>query len=335
MIPAEHAMRSLFALKLFGNARHSHVMSSVFDEGLALFAGLNVIPKRSFLTEYSCRIPPLAYPKAMSLWFDSMNEIGLRRGVSFDLDFHTIPFHGEEALVEKHYVSKRSRRQKGMLAFLVWDSEKKHFCFVNADIRKGEQNDEILEFVRFWKKKMGEFPKELVFDSKLTTQENLSSLDRDGISFITLRRRSPKMLHEAFSEPPSAWRKIQLHNIAREYRTPRILDRKIKLPKYGEIRQIVITDLGHEEPTILMTNQLTRSAPDLITRYAQRMVIENGIADHIDFFHMDALSSAVAYESRLRLAINDDGEFSLPAFWFTDGPWLRDRAITPHFPRFH
>ena len=42
-IPAAHAMRSLLALKLFGSARHSHVMSSVFDEGLALFAGLNVM----------------------------------------------------------------------------------------------------------------------------------------------------------------------------------------------------------------------------------------------------------------------------------------------------
>ena len=55
-------VRSLLALKLFGNARHSHVMSYVLDEGLALFAGLNVIPKRSFLTEYSCRIDPPATP---------------------------------------------------------------------------------------------------------------------------------------------------------------------------------------------------------------------------------------------------------------------------------
>ena len=62
MIPAACAMRSLLALKLFGNARHSHVMSSVLDDGLALFAGLNVIPKRSFLTEYSCRIQPSCYP---------------------------------------------------------------------------------------------------------------------------------------------------------------------------------------------------------------------------------------------------------------------------------
>src|SRR5208337_4115405 len=63
MIPAGHAVRSLLALKLFGAARHAHFMSSVLDEGLALFAGLNVIPKRSFLTDYSCRIDPAAYPK--------------------------------------------------------------------------------------------------------------------------------------------------------------------------------------------------------------------------------------------------------------------------------
>src|SRR5262249_31473247 len=56
MVQAACAVRSLLALKLFGNARHSHVMSSVLDDGLALFAGLNVIPKRSFLTEYSCRV---------------------------------------------------------------------------------------------------------------------------------------------------------------------------------------------------------------------------------------------------------------------------------------
>jgi hypothetical protein len=63
MIPPGSAMRSLLALKLFGTARHGHVMSVVLDKGLALFAGLNVIPKRSFLTEYSCRINPVCCPK--------------------------------------------------------------------------------------------------------------------------------------------------------------------------------------------------------------------------------------------------------------------------------
>lgn len=77
MIPAAHALRSLLALKLFSNRRHVHVMSAVLDEGLALFAGLNVIPKRAFLTEYSCRIPPDCYPKLMRHWFDAMAGLGL------------------------------------------------------------------------------------------------------------------------------------------------------------------------------------------------------------------------------------------------------------------
>src|SRR5262249_46066906 len=115
MVPAGWALRSWLALKLFGNARHRHVMGSVLDEGLALFAGLNAIPKRSFLTESSCRVPPSCYPRLMRHWFDMVSRLGLRWGGSFDLDFHTIPFHGEDALVEKHYISKRSRSQKGIL----------------------------------------------------------------------------------------------------------------------------------------------------------------------------------------------------------------------------
>jgi hypothetical protein len=295
MVTPGAAMRSLLALKLFGNARHSHVMSYVFDEGLALFAGLNVIAKRSFLTEYSSRIDPRAYPKVMKLWFQEVSQLGLERGVSFDLDFHTIPFHGEDALLQKHYVSKRSRRQKGMLAFLAWDGEKKHFCYANASLRKERQNDEVLQFISFWKERTGHYPEEIVFDSRLTTYANLNLLNKRDVQFITLRRRSQSMLRELYTLPPSAWRKIELENLSREYRTPKIIDRKISLPDYeGPIRQIAIADLGHEEPTFLLTNQLSRSARTLIGRYAQRMIIENSIADGIDFFHLDALSSSVA-----------------------------------------
>lgn len=295
MVSAHAAVRSLLALKLYGNARHSHVMSSVFDQGLALFAGLNVIPKRSFLTEYSCRIPPSCYPAFMQHWFDAMAKLGIDRGDSLDLDFHTIPYHGDDALVEKHYVSKRSRKQKGILAFLAQDAQTRVFCYANASLRKEEQNDEILRFAQWWKQRTGKWPQELIFDSKLTTHANLNRLNQWGIQFITLRRRSPQMLRKVHQIPPSAWRRVELTGVTREYRTPRIFDQTIPLSDYtGPMRQMVIMDLGHEEPTFLLTNQLTRSAPKLITRYAQRMLIENGIADGIDFFHMDALSSAVA-----------------------------------------
>jgi hypothetical protein len=308
MIPAGHAMRSLLALKLFGNARHGHVMSHVFDEGLALFAGLNVVPKRSFLTEYSCRIDPAAHPRLMRSWFDAVGRLGLERGVSFDLDFHTIPFHGEDALIEKHYVSRRSRRQKGVLVFLAQDADKRVFCYASCDLRKDEQADEILRFVEFWKKQTGRLPDELIFDSKLTTYANLSQLNAMGIQFITLRRRSKNMLKAINAVPSSAWRRIELEGVNRVYRTPRILSEMITLHDYeGELRQLTIKDLGHEEPTLLLTNQLKRTPRKLIGRYAQRMLIENGIADGIDFFHMDALSSAVA------LKVNCDLQLTLMA----------------------
>ena len=308
MIPAAHAIRSLLALKLFSNRRHVHVLSAVLDEGLALFAGLNVVPKRSFLTEYSCRIAPACYPKLMRHWFDAMTGLGLEHGSSFDLDFHTIPFHGEDALLEKHYVSKRSRRQKGILAFLAQDGDRRFFCYANTDVRKEQQDDEILRFVEFWKQRTGKDPEELIFDSKLTTYANLYKLERRGVQFITLRRRGPKLMRELAAQPRSAWRRIELEGVSRIYKTPRILDQEVTLTGYDRpIRQIAITELGHEEPTLLLTNQMRRSPAKLIGRYARRMLIENNIADAVNFFHMDALSSAVA------LKVNCDVQLTLMA----------------------
>jgi hypothetical protein len=308
MIPADCAMRSLLALKLFGNARHSHVMSSVLDDGLALFAGLNVIPKRSSLTESSCRIHPSCYPKLMRDWFDAASRLGLRWGTSFDLDFHTIPFHGEDALVEKHSISQRSRRQKGMLAFLAQDAGTRVFCYAHAELRKDQHHDEILRFVAFWKQRTGCLPEEVIFDSKLTTDAKLSELNQMGIQFITVRRRSQKLLEPIARTPLSAWRRVTLESVSRAYRTPQVWDRESRLKDYkGPLRQLTVWDLGHEQPTLLLTNQLKRSAGQLIDRSAQRMRIENHIEDGIDFFHRDAWSSTVA------LKVNCDLQSTLMA----------------------
>jgi hypothetical protein len=116
-----------------------------------------------------------------------------------------------------------------------------------------------------------------------------------GITFITLRRRSPALQAEVATLPRSAWQTVQLKVPHRKYQTPRVVDQRVTLTGYtGTLRQLLIRDLGHEEPTVLLTNDLTSSLKALITRYAQRMLIENGLADSVDFFHLDALSSAVA-----------------------------------------
>ena len=308
MIPAGQSRRSLLALTLFGKARHSPVMSDGLEAGLALFAGLNRIPKRAFLTEYSGRIDPACYPKLLTLWFEAMGALGLRRGHSFDLDFHPIPCHGEDALVEKHDVSKRRRRQKGILAFLAQDADSRVFCYANAEVRKRDQPDARLRVVDFWNARTGTLPQELSFDSKLTTYANLKRLNQMGIAFITRRRRSRQLLADIHDTPVSAWRRLELAAVSRAYRTPKLLDSKLPLTDYqGPLRQLTITDLGHEEPTLLLANQLQASPSKLIGREAQRLVIENGIQDGVDFFHREALSSVVA------MKVNGDGGLTVMA----------------------
>ena len=102
------------------------------------------------------------------------------------------------------------------------------------------------------------------------------------------------MLAGLAARPAADWRRIALSNVIRRYRTPRIVEDRVRLKDYrGEIQQIAIADLGHDKPTFLVANQLRASAASIVDRYARRMVIANTIADAIDFFHMDALSSAV------------------------------------------
>jgi hypothetical protein len=304
MIPAEQALRSLLALKLVGKERKSHVMDLVFDEGIALFSGLNVVPKRSYLAAYSSRVDARHNARLMRTWFEAVRRAGLKTGSTFHLDFHTIAFHGGDEFVERHYVSRRSRRQKGILAFFAQDVDHRVFCYANADLRVSEQRDEILRFVEYWKKHTGRYPEELVFDSQLTTYENLSKLNELGIRFLTLRRRSKKMLDRLGAIPPTAWKRVTLRSLTRQYRTPRVLDESIQLKEYrGTLRQLSVVDLGHEEPTIVVTNHLTLTPATLITRYAQRMLIENGLADAVDFFHVDALSSAVGLKVDFDLQI--------------------------------
>jgi len=292
MIPAAQALRACLALKLWSIERKSHVMALVADEGLGFFVGLNATPKKSYLSEYSSRIQPAQTLRLLAAWHEQLAGSDLFAGDSFNLDFHSVPYYGEHPLVERHYVSARSRRQPSVLAFLAQDAEGRCFCYSNANLRKGEEAEEIFRFIAFWKRHHGENPRELVFDSRLTTYANLARLDRMKIPFMTLRRRSPKLLEEIASLPASAWRKVELDVPTRKYRTPRVYDRKVQFVG-RTFRQLYIQDLGHEEPTILLTNELHRPTAKLITRYAQRMLIENALSDAVRFFHMDALSSAV------------------------------------------
>ena len=101
---------------------------------------------------------------------------------------------------------------------------------------------------------------------KRQTYDRLARLDGMKIPFITLRRRSPALLKEIVLLPRSSWRTIELDVPTRVYRTPRYYEQPVTL--FGcKFRQIFVQDLGHEEPTILLTNQHHATPKALLTRY--------------------------------------------------------------------
>jgi Transposase DDE domain len=139
-------------------------------------------------------------------------------------------------------------------------------------------------------------------DRSRSVNAGLDRLDEAEITFVTLRRSSPALLKEIVNLPASAWRTVTLDLPQRKYRTPRVYEHKVCLRK-RTFRQLFIKDLGHDEPTILVTNDRRSTASQLITRYARRMLIENALADAVRFFHIDALSSSVGLKVDFDMAL--------------------------------
>jgi hypothetical protein len=197
-------------------------------------------------------------------------------------------------VLDRHYVSKRSRREKAVLTFFAQDAETRALCYSNADLRAREHADEVLRFADFWEQTYGRRPPHLIFDSQLTTYRNLAELDRRGIRFLTLRRRGKAMVRALDALPAGSWTTLNLKGLRRGYNRPKVYESRIQVKDYpGSLRQIAAKNLGHESPTFLLTNDDEEPAKSLLVTYAHRMLIENGIAENVDFFHLDALSSAV------------------------------------------
>src|SRR5271166_183103 len=208
------------------NARATSWRSSP-TRGWRCSAGSTPCPRRAF-----CRNIPRASPRrrsrACSLYGTHSSAEKTSSPVSRSISTSTPCPTSEHPIVESHYLSKRSRRQPSILAFLAQDADAQVFCYSNADIRKGEEPEEIFRFIEFWKRQYGTLPQHLVFDSKLTTYDRLDRLDAAGITFITLRRRSPSLLVEIDHLPPSAWRTVNLDVSSRKHRTPRVYEQKAR-----------------------------------------------------------------------------------------------------------
>jgi hypothetical protein len=61
----------------------------------------------------------------------------------------------------------------------------------------------------------------------------------------------------------------------------------------GSLRQIAVSGLGREQPTLFLTNHPDASPREIIMNYARRNGIEDGLGTNVNFFHMDNLASEV------------------------------------------
>ena len=299
VIPAVSWLLSLLALKLTRTRRVSHVDDLLADPAAALLAGLAVLPKKSALTGYSYRLSHDHQHKFLAALDAKMIASGLASAgeAIFDLDFHAVMHWGQDPALEKHYVPKRSQRARSVLTFFAQDSGTRNLIYASADISKATQAREAIAFCDHWKAASGKDPAMLVMDQKVTTQQVLGELDARGVKFLTLRMRSPALTRYIASLQPGDFKTVTLDRAGNfgQPAHPRVHeDPAATLTAYpGTVRQLIVTGLGHDTPTVIITNDRDTTTRNLIRQYARRMTIEQRLAEIIRAFCADALSTTV------------------------------------------
>ena len=292
LIPALNYFLSFLALKLIGTERYSHTGDHSFDAGLGLFTGLNVIPKCTAMSTYSYSLDPVHLLRLQKGFVKQASKLGLYNKHIINLDFHMVPHFGEDSELETHWAGARNKRMKGALTLFAQDADSKLILYTGADIRRDEADDQVLQFLSFWKSVQKGVKPTLIFDSKFTTYTNLSVLNAQGIKFITLRRRGKNLLDQVSSLKP--WKRINIPHDKRKYPNPYVYESLITLKGYqGELRQIVMKGNGHENPAFLISNDLESPVELLVSNYSRRWRVENVISESMKFFSLNALPSPI------------------------------------------
>ena len=115
MVPAAAALLSLLALKLLDKERRSHINDFNFDEALGVFAGLNVLPKKSYATDYSYRTTRPQQQRLLSGWVSALAPLLFPEAQAFCLDFHPIPYRGDPDILDQHYLPLRGKAGPSVL----------------------------------------------------------------------------------------------------------------------------------------------------------------------------------------------------------------------------
>ena len=303
VIPAVNYLLSFIALKLIGTERYAHVGDHSFDQALGLFAGLNVLPKCTAMSTYSYSLSDMQIQRLQKAFIDNASNLGLYDGHFVNLDFHTVPHFGDESVLEKHWAGARGKRMKGALTLFAQDSQSKLILYTDADIRRSESDDQVIRFLTFWKTIRRGVRPTLVFDSKFTSYAKLSELNAEhNVKFITLRRRGATMVDDI--KAIDDWKTIHIPHDKRKYPNPQVHESFTGLRHYsGQVRQVIVRGNGREKPAFLITNDFDMPLELLVGNYARRWRVENGIAEAVKFFHLNALSSPIVTKVHFDIAL--------------------------------
>jgi hypothetical protein len=191
---------------LLDKERRGHVNDFDFEPALGLFAGLNVLPKKSFVTAYSYRTARPQQQALLAGWVPALARLLFPEGRTFSLDFHPIPYRGDDAGPENHHIPLAGKASPSVLTFFALEQGSRVLCYANANLVRAEQPGEVLRFVESWRGLAGTPPQWLYFDPKVTTYPELSQLNQQGVWFVTIRRRGSAVVRRLRQLPASSWR---------------------------------------------------------------------------------------------------------------------------------
>jgi hypothetical protein len=304
MVPAAAALLSLLALKLLDKERRSHIDDFNFDEAVGLFAGLNILPKKSYATASSYRTLRDHQRTLLAGWVRALSGLLFPEAQAFSLDFPAIPYRGDDAGLDTHYIPRQGKAGTSVLTFFALKNDSRVLCYANANLTRADQSGEPMRFVEFWHELTGSDPHWLYIDSKVMTYPELSRLNQRGICFVTIRRRGAAIIRRLERLPSSAWQKAVIDTPKRCHTHIRYVDERVRLPGYAEeARQVAVAGLGREEPTLFLSNNFTETARALVVRYAGRNRVEDGLGSAVNFFHLDCLASEVRLNVDLDTAL--------------------------------
>jgi hypothetical protein len=294
MVPAPRALLSLLALKQLDKERRSHIDDFNTDERLGLFAGINVLPKKSFATASSYRAIGDPQRGLLQGWVKALSPVIFAETEGFSLDFHPIPFRGDPAALDRHYLPLQGKAGPSVLTCFALEQNSRCLCYANANLTRADQHGERMRFVEFWHQMTGSDPQWLYFDSKVVDDSERSRVNQRKIYFVTIRRRGAAILRHLEQQPASAWKGAVI-DIPKRCHTPiRYLEETVRLRGYeGPIRQFAVTGLGRDRPTLFLSNDFEGTPRESIIRYAGRNRIEGGLGVRVNFFHLDGLANEV------------------------------------------